>query len=105
MTAKTRPPYVFAVIVALLGLPLLVFGIRLIGLGGSWYYSVAGAALIASAVLLARGSYAGAWIYGLTLLATLIWGLVEVGLDLWALMPRLLALSIIGLWLLTPWTR
>lgn len=100
-----RPPYVFSVIVMLLGTALAVGGVYLVNLGGSLYYMIAGAALFASGYLLWSGKAFGAAVYGLVLLGTLIWGLFEVGLDLWALMPRLLALSVIGLWLLTPWVR
>ncbi len=104
-TNRVRPPYVFAAIVTLMGAALLPGGIQLAGLGGSLYYLIAGFMLVAAGVQLFRGLYSGAWLYGLTLLGTLIWGVIEVGFDLWALLPRLLALSIIGLWLLTPWAR
>jgi quinate dehydrogenase (quinone) len=104
-TTRARPPRIFAVIVMLIGLGMLLGGIQLATLGGSFYYIAAGIALLASGVLLWRGSNNGAWLYGLTLFGTLIWGLIEVGIDLWALMPRLLALSVIGAWLLTPWAR
>src|SRR5262249_4513411 len=66
---------------------------------------LAGLALGASAFLLWQGKRSGALLYGLLLLVTLGWGIAEVGLDFWPLISRLLALSIIGLWLLMPWTR
>src|SRR5262245_34449906 len=98
MSTTHRPPYVFAVIVMVLGLAMLAPGVKLLSLGGSLYYVMAGAALIASGALLWRRSLWGARGYGIVLLGTLLWGLSEVGLDLWALLPRLLALSVIGLW-------
>ena len=104
-TANHRPPYVFAIIVMLLGAALSIGGVQLAAMDGSWYYVIAGLGLIVSGVLLWRRDLWGARTYGLVLLGTLLWGLWEVGLDLWALMPRLLALSVIGLWLLTPWAR
>jgi quinate dehydrogenase (quinone) len=35
----------------------------------------------------------------------LIWGLLEVGLDFWALQSRVLLLMLLGCWLLSPWSR
>jgi quinate dehydrogenase (quinone) len=103
--ATQRPPYIFAAIVILMGLGLAVEGAYLLSLGGSLYYLVAGTGLLASGYLLWRSSLWGSKLYGLVLVGTLIWALTEVGLDLWALMPRLLTLAVIGLWLLTPWVR
>lgn len=100
-----RPPYVFALLLAFLGATFVAGGLRLLSLGGSPYYVLAGAALIGSGVLLWRGDRRGSLLYGLLLAATLVWSVFEVGVDLWALAPRLLALSLIGLWFLTPWVR
>ena len=102
---RFRPPYVFAVIVMLMGLALCVGGIRLIAAGGSFYYLLAGLAIAASGLLLWRGNRLGSRLYGWMLLATLLWSLWEVGADPWALVPRLLMLAVIGLWFLTPWVR
>ena len=103
--ATARPPRIFAALLFLIGLVLGDGGIRLVLLGGSPYYVIAGAALLLSALLLWRGRMAGAWLYGSLLLGTLVWSLWEVGLDGWALMPRLLAPVVLGLWLLLPRTR
>jgi len=80
-----------AVVLALLGLVLAVGGVALIALGGSPYYLVAGLALIASGLLLFRLMAAGAWLYLATVLATLAWAVWEVGLNGWALVPRVVA--------------
>jgi len=103
---RTRhPPRVFAVILMLIGLALASGGVRLATLGGSFYYVLAGLALLASGVLLWRRDRRGSLLYGLLLAATLAWSLYEVGLNFWALAPRTLALLVIGLWFLTPWFR
>jgi len=78
-------------------------GGRLLMLGGSLYYLVAGLALVLSSVLLWRRRRLGSLVYGGMLLITIIWSLWEVGFDFWALMPRLAAPLVIGLWFLTPW--
>lgn len=93
---------VFSVALALTGAILLLGGVKLLTLGGSWWYATAGAMLLASAVLLWRRNRWGAWLYGLVLLATLAWSLWEVGFDPWALAPRLGLLFTGGVWLLTP---
>jgi quinate dehydrogenase (quinone) len=95
-----RPPRIFAAIVLLIAIAFLYGGAQLIAVGGSFYYVLAGLALLASAILLWRGNRLGSQIYGALLAATLAWSLYEVGPDLWALAPRLGFLSVLGIWLL-----
>lgn len=95
----------YAVLSGIVGLCLLVGGAQLLLLGGSPYYFLAGVAVLISAVLLWRTDFRGALVYVGMLAATLVWALWEAGLDGWALVPRLAAPAIFGLWLLTPWTR
>jgi glucose dehydrogenase len=52
----------FLVVLALMGLGLTVGGGWLVGLGGSWYYVALGIGWLAAAVLMWRGSAAGATI-------------------------------------------
>jgi quinoprotein glucose dehydrogenase len=91
--------------IAVLGLVLGAGGARLLSLGGSAYYVVVGAALLASAVFLWRLSKWGARIYGALLAGTAVWAVWESGFDPWALAPRLTLFSVIGLLLLLPSTR
>jgi membrane-bound PQQ-dependent dehydrogenase (glucose/quinate/shikimate family) len=100
-----RPPRIFAAIVLLVAIAFLYGGVRLLAVGGSLYYVLAGIALLASAILLWRGNKLGSHIYGALLAVTLVWSLFEVGTDLWALAPRLAFLAVIGAWLLTPFAR
>lgn len=79
----------------LLGLPLLVGGVWLIALGGSWYYGPAGLGLIVTGVLLNRGAMTAVWLYLVIWLATAAWAWWEVGDDWWAHLPRLLAPTIL----------
>lgn len=92
----------FSLALCLTGIVLLAGGLKLLMLGGSWWYALAGTALLASSVLLWCRSRWGTWLYGLLLLGTVAWSLWEVGLDGWALLPRLGLLIAGGLWLLTP---
>jgi len=98
---------IFALIVALFGLALAVGGLWLITLGGSWYYLLAGAGMLASGVLLFLQRLSGVWLYWLVFIGTVVWALWEVGLDPWALLPRVLALAVIALLSLAfvPWLR
>jgi quinoprotein glucose dehydrogenase len=89
--------------VALIGLSLLILGAWLIGLGGTWYYAIAGLGLIISGALLIAGRRLGLWIYALVFVGTVLWALAEVGLDGWKLMPRIVAPAVLGIWLGMPW--
>lgn len=100
-----RPPHLFAVLLLLVAAAFLYGGARLIAAGGSPYYALAGVAIAAAAVLLWRRKREGAQLYGAMLLVTFAWALYEAGTDLWALMPRVTLLSVLGLWLLTPFVR
>jgi len=84
---------------------MLVQGSMLILVGGSFYYAVAGLALVGSGVMVYRGESRGAALYGLFLIATYIWAIYEVQLDPWALLPRVAMFSVLGLWFLLPRVR
>lgn len=93
----------FAVLLAIAGLALLLLGGRLALLGGSWYYALMGVALLASAALLFKGRGTGITVFGAALAATMAWAFWEVGLDGWALVPRLAWLAVGGLVLCAFW--
>jgi quinoprotein glucose dehydrogenase len=95
----------FAVLLLSLAISLLWGGTRLAALGGSFYYSLAGLALAACAILLWRRRPAGAWLYAVTILATVAWAVYESGFNGWALAPRLILLAVLGLWLVIPCVR
>ncbi|HZQ40524.1 MAG TPA: hypothetical protein VFA87_07015, partial [Rhizomicrobium sp.] len=82
------------------GLGLALPGAYLATIGGSLYYVVAGLLILVSAFLVLRRRVLGICLYWAVLLVTFAWSLWEVGLDGWALMPRLVFLSVGALWLL-----
>lgn len=86
---------VLALVIAISGAVLLVGGVWLIALGGSWYYALAGVGLVAAAVFLVKASMTGLWLYLITYLATIAWALWEVGFDGWALVPRVVAPTVL----------
>ena len=79
---------------------MAVPGLYLASLGGSLYYAVAVALVLIAGLLVLRRKVWGIWLYWTVLLGTAAWSLWEVGLDGWALMPRLVFLAVGGLWLL-----
>jgi quinoprotein glucose dehydrogenase len=94
---------VIGAVVGLIGAAVGAAGLWLIALGGSWYYLLAGLALVATAVLLVRRRPSALWLYAALLVATMIWAVWEVGLDFWALAPRGDVLAILGIVLALPW--
>ncbi|MCK0127549.1 PQQ-binding-like beta-propeller repeat protein [Erythrobacter sp. F6033] len=97
--------WVFAILLALIGLLLAVPGGGLVYLGGSPYYLLAGLATLLTAFFVFRRSPRAILIYGAILALTVVWSLFEAGLDLFALLPRLAAWLVVGLYFLTPWYR
>ncbi|THU02525.1 membrane-bound PQQ-dependent dehydrogenase, glucose/quinate/shikimate family [Lampropedia puyangensis] len=95
-TSRVWSLRIFGVLVALIGLTLAGGGIELIGLGGSWYYLLAGIGLLIAGALLALRKTLGAWIFTLVMVATIIWALAEVGLRFWPLMPRLAPFAVLA---------
>lgn len=87
-------------LVVLIGAILLAGGAWLIFEGGSAYYIFAGAAIVASGVMLFRRHPAAGLVYAATLAATLGWSVWEAGFEFWPLLPRLFAPAVFGLFIL-----
>lgn len=98
-------PRVFAIVLGLVAIVLLIGGGQLLTLGGSPYYVLCGAIVLAIAILSWRRNPLGAWLYGLMLAATLAWAIWEAGFVGWALAPRLIAPFVLGLGFLVRSTR
>jgi quinate dehydrogenase (quinone) len=82
------------------GLFLAGGGVRLIMLGGSWYFVLAGAGQAVAGGWLLRRRSAGLLMYLLICLATVPWSLLESGAAFWPLFSRLFALALVALLLL-----
>lgn len=95
-------PGLTGLLVCVCGLFFLVVGLWLLALGGSAYYLPAGILLSLSGFFIIERRLMGLWIYWLTFVLTALWGLYEVGLDGWKLMPRLLLPAVLGLWCSMP---
>lgn len=100
---RSRLLSIGAVIVALMGLGFLGGGALLVALSGSYYYVLAGLALLGVAVLMWSAHAAALWLYALFFLATLVWSLWEAGWAWWPLAARTDVFFLLGLLMATPW--
>lgn len=98
-------PRLLGVLLLLMGMALVAGGIKLMNLGGSLYYLIAGFGFAVSGVLLLALRKHALGLYGLVLLGSTAWALWEVGLDWWQLVPRLSLWFALGVVLLLPWAR
>ena len=104
-TADFPKPRALAVVIGLMAILLIFLGVVLLLAGGSPYYVLSGVTLAACSFLLFKGDARGAWVYGIFLFITYLWSFYEVGLDAWALMPRVAMFSVLGFWFLVPRVR
>ncbi|UFN46919.1 membrane-bound PQQ-dependent dehydrogenase, glucose/quinate/shikimate family [Roseomonas sp. OT10] len=86
--------FLLGAVIALAGIAFVVGGGKLLLLGGSWYFLLAGIGLVAAGALVLLRRPAGALLFGLVFLLTIAWALWEVGLRFWPLISRLLALGV-----------
>ncbi|QNE32424.1 membrane-bound PQQ-dependent dehydrogenase, glucose/quinate/shikimate family [Sphingomonas sp. NBWT7] len=94
---------VYPIVLLLIALCLIVGGVWLIALSGSFYYLFSGAALLWCAWLLWFGPRERRWVYAGIIIITWTWAIWESGFSGWALMPRVIAWLVVGAWLVTPW--
>ncbi|MBS7700373.1 MAG: membrane-bound PQQ-dependent dehydrogenase, glucose/quinate/shikimate family [Chelatococcus sp.] len=92
---RNWPGMVVGIVLALIGLILLGGGVWLAAVGGSFYYCITGLLMLISGILLVRGNPAGGWLYVLVYVGTLIWAFWEVGTNGWALVPRVVAPTVL----------
>ena len=93
---------ILVVIAGIIGFCVLVAGVYLAALGGSWYYIFAGIVFLYTAYLLFKKKSAALVLFAIYLVLTVVWGLWEVGSDFFALAPRLDIIGVFALLLLIP---
>ena len=76
------------------GLFFAIGGGKLVSLGGSPYFLIAGIALVFAGGLIALRKTSGGLLFGATFLVTVLWALWEVGFSFWPLISRLLAMGV-----------
>lgn len=79
-------------VIAVFGLVMLIGGIQLIAVGGSWYFALAGVGMVFSGVLLARRRSIGLMLYLVIVAATAAWAVSDAGFQFWPLFSRLFML-------------
>lgn len=89
----------FAIILIIIGLPLLILGAYLSYYGGSWYYVLSGIVLIISGALIFKDKLAGAGLYGLFFILTIVWTVYETGDRFWGWVPRLALFAVLAFFL------
>ena len=77
-----------AIVIILLGLPMVIMGAQLAMLGGSDYYVICGIVVVAAGVLILMSRLLGAFLYLAALAGTWLWAFYEVGVDPVGLLPR-----------------
>ncbi|WP_242913064.1 membrane-bound PQQ-dependent dehydrogenase, glucose/quinate/shikimate family [Brevundimonas pishanensis] len=82
---------ILGVVIGLIGLTLVIGGAQLMMIGGSAYYLVTGILMVLSGLLMVMLRLSGALLYTLVVLGTILWAVWEVGLNGWALVPRVIA--------------
>ena len=94
-----------ALTIALLGLPMAFYGLKLSLLGGSPYYVAAGLLMVVSALQLWRQRPSGFYLFAAVLLITLGWAVYEAGSEFWLVGSRIWLVGLIALWLCSPIIR
>lgn len=108
---RTPPPRsrllskLLGILFLVFGIALIIGGIKLLTIGGSWYYLPAGIAVAISGLLLLLQKRVALAVYGIFLIVSTVWAWSEIGLDWWQLVPRLALWFALGLLLLLPWFR
>lgn len=92
-------------LLAFCGFYFLIGGGVLAMAGGSWFYLLLGTSFLVQSVLVWRRNGFVLFVAGASLVATILWSLWEVGLDLWDLEVRLVVPAIATVWLLLPAVR
>lgn len=96
---------VLAVVLGLVGLVLMLGGGKLLSLGGSPYYVIAGALVALSGRFSWKGDRRGVWLYLLMLLGTVLWAFAERGTNIWAFTARVFAPAVLAVWVCWPLIR
>lgn len=80
--------FLLGIILLATGLYFIIGGGKLISLGGSWYFVLAGLVTLASAVQFFRRKSSAVTLFAVAAVGTAIWALADVGLDFWPLVSR-----------------
>jgi len=88
---------IIALFLFLVGVGLIIGGVKLLGAGGTPFYLAAGLATAIAGVLFWLKKPAGLWLVVATFIGNLLWSVSEVGFDYWGMVPRLSWMLFIGI--------
>jgi quinate dehydrogenase (quinone) len=86
--------WLLGAVLILAGLFFAIGGAKLTMLGGSWYFLIAGIAIVLSGLLILMRRPSGALLFGVVTIGTALWAVWDAGLDYWPLISRLLAFGV-----------
>jgi quinate dehydrogenase (quinone) len=84
-------------LLAVIGLAIGIGGIKLITLGGSFYFLIMGIAMVISAVLIFLKKRSGIVLYAVSFIASIIWAITDAGFEFWPLFARLFTFGVLAL--------
>lgn len=106
----SRPTKGLGIWCVLLGLVLLAVGLffaigggKLLSLGGSAYFLIAGIVMLLSAIQFFRKKSSAVVLFLLVFVGTLVWALADVGIEFWPLVSRLMVPTGLALLALITW--
>jgi len=80
----------FGLVLLAIGLFFAIGGGKLVALGGSWYFIIAGIFMLLSAIQFFRRKSSAVTLFILVFVGTLIWSLFDAGWHFWQLVSRLM---------------
>lgn len=80
----------FGLVLLAIGLFFAIGGGKLVALGGSWYFLIAGIVMLLSAIQFFRRKSSAVTLFILVFAGTLIWALYDAGWQFWPLVSRLM---------------
>lgn len=85
--------FVLGLILLATGLFFVIGGGKLVSLGGSWYFVIAGIFTVLSAIQFFRRKSSAVLIFALVFIGSAIWAVLDAGIDFWPLVSRLMTLA------------
>lgn len=82
--------FILGLVLLFTGLFFVIGGGKLITLGGSWYFLIAGLLTLFSAIQIFRKKSSAVAIFAVVFIGTLIWAYIDAGWDFWPLFSRLM---------------
>nr|WP_024965376.1 membrane-bound PQQ-dependent dehydrogenase, glucose/quinate/shikimate family [Pantoea sp. IMH] len=75
------------------GLFFVIGGGKLVAVGGSWYFVIAGIVTVLSAIQLFRRKSSSVFLFAAVFVGSAIWAVMDAGIDFWPLVSRLMTLA------------